>query len=213
MKKFIVLLVVLGLVSVANAAVVDVLITSLDGLAITPTKEITILPSQMVDFQITFFNVDNTRLLFGLNSFINISGPGALNYEAFVPWTRVWDDELGDWVYTNVDISNSFDPTLHVLDTASNPDYILEGAKTWGIPGNNTERMAVKDLQIHCDAMGDVHVWLTNRGTGTLVIDSTLHQPQTDWSYGSGIIIHQMPEPATLMLLGLGSLFLIRRKR
>jgi hypothetical protein len=57
MKKLLVLLVVLGLVSVSNAAVIDVLITSVDGEALTtPTKEITLTnPSSVIDFQITFF--------------------------------------------------------------------------------------------------------------------------------------------------------------
>ncbi len=52
-------------------------------------------------------------------------------------------------------------------------------------------------IKIHCEDLGDVTITLTD-DTGTMVLDSQ--------------IIHQIPEPITFALLGLGGLFLRRRK-
>jgi len=65
--------------------------------------------------------------------------------------------------------------------------------------GNPTHFQGIGVLdakEFHCDAMGDVVIDLLNDGME--IIDS--------------IVIHQIPEPATIALLGLGGLLLKRRK-
>jgi hypothetical protein len=220
MKKLIVLLIVLTMVNVASAGVIDLLITSRNGVTLTtPVKEIGLggpgdLPltaSETIDFQITW-NGPATQYLFGIDSFINVSGNGALDYSHFVYAT--YDEETESW--TNVDIAASYDPLLHVINTVSNPDYIVEGAKLWGLIGNNTNKMVVKNLYVHCEGPGNVMLTLTDHSTGSMVIDSVTHlQIVGGYTYGTGITIHQtpIPEPITLTLLGLGSLFLARRKK
>jgi hypothetical protein len=209
MKKLIVLLIVLTMVNVVSAGVIDILITSKNGDSITPTKEITLDPTDTIDFQITF-NAPATERLFAIDSYINVSGNGTLDYSHFLYAT--YDEGSETW--TNVDIHGSFDPLFHVLNTVSDPDYIVEAAKTWGVLGTGAEIWVVKDLYLHCDGNGDVKIWLTNHMTGSVVINATTHA-LVPWNYGLGVTIHQppIPEPMTLMLLGLGSLFLARRKK
>ena len=59
------------------------------------------------------------------------------------------------------------------------------------------------EILFHCEGVADVTVYLYN-------IEST-------WSIADGLIdsvvIHQVPEPMTIALLGLGSLFLLRRRK
>jgi hypothetical protein len=209
MKKLLVLLVVLGLVSVANAGVIDVSITSINGAAITPwVHEVTINPSDTIDFRIVF-NAPNTEFLFGINSFFDITGPGTLDWSHFVLAT--FDPETEVW--TNVDLKATYDRLLHVQGTEGGKQYILDGAADKGSAGTGTgtENWIVKNIYLHCDEIGTVTVKLSNRGNGSIVTDT--NRTIVPWNYGPGIIIHQIPEPMTLMLLGLGSLFLIRRKK
>ena len=64
-----------------------------------------------------------------------------------------------------------------------------------GIPANTA---LIGDIAFHCEGPGDVIVQLwTTDFSGATLVDS--------------IIIHQVPEPVTMALLGLGGLFLRRR--
>jgi hypothetical protein len=204
MKKVIVLFMVLGLVSVANAGVVDVLITSLNGEAITPTKEITISASDVIDFQITF-TAPTTEWLFAIGAVMNVTGPASLDFSNFVYAT--YDPDAEAW--TNVDIHAQFDPDFHSLGT----NYIVEAAKAKGVKGTAAEIWTVRNLGLHCDGYGDVTLFLTNyAGSPTIVIDTSYNE--VPYTFGAGVVIHQLiPEPMTLTLLGLGSLFLARRKK
>jgi hypothetical protein len=204
MKKLLVLLVVLGLVGVANAGVIDLTITSLNGTTVANTKSITANPSDTIDFRI-MFNAPATEYLFAINSYLMVSGPGTIDFSHMVVATYDADND----VWTNVDISGSFDRQLHVSGVENGNAYIVEAALDKGVLGNATEKWSVKNLYLHVDGSGPITVTLANRGTGSVVINSAY--AQIPWQYGAGITI--VPEPMTLMLLGLGSLFLVRRKK
>jgi len=206
MKKLMILFIVLGLVSVANAGVIDITITSLNGQTIDPVKEITIMPTDVIDFQIVF-NAPNTEYLFGLSATITVSGPGSLDYSIFEP--RTWDEDNEMWVI-GPDVTTGYDPELH----AQIGDSLVEGASAKGKRGTGAEVWIVKDLLLHCDRAGTVLLYLTDYlpGGGSKVVDTNL--VEVPWNYGPGVVIHQIiPEPMTLTLLGLGSLFLARRKK
>ena len=63
-------------------------------------------------------------------------------------------------------------------------------------PGNLNGIGILGDWEFHCDAPGDVVITYTDSATGLM----------------DTLIIHQIPEPVTMALLGLGGLFLRRRK-
>ena len=69
-------------------------------------------------------------------------------------------------------------------------------ALTDGVPLNFNLIGVLDAKELHCEELGDVHVTLFN--AGMVPIDT--------------ITIHQIPEPITMALLGLGGLFLRRRK-
>ena len=77
---------------------------------------------------------------------------------------------------------------------------VFYGYDLWSFAaGVSTDVYPIGELagfEFHCDGEGDVQIDLMDEGLG--VLDS--------------IIIHQIPEPMTMALLGLGGLFLRRRR-
>lgn len=195
MKKLLVLLVVLGLVSSANAGVIDIVITSLDGVAINPVHEITITPSQTVDLQLVWTGPTNLYL-FSLTTFINKSGPGA-----------------GTLDLTQRVRNSNYDAALGKIGTSGGQQWIVEAASFYGAPGTNAPVTIVSNILLHCDGEGDVILTLSNyaAGGGSMEVNESFDVFTP--GLGNGVIIHQVPEPMTLMLLGLGSLFLVKRKK
>lgn len=100
-----------------------------------------------------------------------------------------------------------------VMDLTTDPDFrsFVEGAgyvNPFGIAYSELvhvsgEPMAIPDgtmidgIKFHCEGEGDVIVSLLDGADGRLL---------------DQVIIHQIPEPITLALLGVGGLFLRRRK-
>ena len=58
----------------------------------------------------------------------------------------------------------------------------------------------VDPIDFHCEALGDATITLLSSPAGNI------------WTLEDTLIIHQIPEPMTMALLGLGGLFLRRRK-
>ena len=73
----------------------------------------------------------------------------------------------------------------HAFGLAMSSPVTIAGVGTWW------------DIVFHCDGTGDVTIELHDN-TGANLIDSA--------------VVHQVPEPMTIALLGLGGLFLRRRK-
>ena len=162
MKKLMILMLVLGLASVTNAA----LVLSLNGS--TDVDEITIQTT-------TNFTIDVYAPSDGVDMFwIGVKGPASYSgygtLYAPSPDTMALDDGTYGAGYIRAYLTT---PTIT------------------GVIG------VWWDLELHCDATGDVTINLYNGG-GSSIIDVAT--------------IHQIPEPMTIALLGLGGLFLRRRK-
>ena len=219
MKKLLVLFVVLGFISTANAGIIDLQIRGLNGQALTtPVKEITINQSDAIDFAITFTGpVNPCEYLLGLSVTLNVSGPGTLDWSHYVP--RIWVAEEEMWA-NGPDLASAYDASLHWRgNTGTNPNIteqgnsILEVLRTLGQKSNGEEQWIARNIWLQCNGKGTVNITMTNfteYGTRTVVIDEALNE--VAHSFGNGIIIHSVPEPGTLLLLGLGGLFLRRKK-
>ena len=162
MKKLMILVLVFGLASVTNAA----LVLSVDGN--TDVTEITIAPSDEI-------TIDVYSPLAGVDQFwVNVKGPASLAGTGTV--------------YAAA-------PSTMVADNGTYGPSWIHGYMTTPV---TTAAVGVWwDEVLHCDGEGDVIVDLYD-STGMTIIDS--------------ILIHQIPEPITIALLGLGGLFLRRRK-
>jgi hypothetical protein len=96
-------------------------------------------------------------------------------------------------------------------------DWTIEGPVTPAPPGisqivamdlyGTHQGLVVYKIMFHCDGTGDVLVQITDIGTNN--VDGR-DVPVEEM--GSIIIVQSIPEPTTVMLLGLGSLFLMRRR-
>jgi hypothetical protein len=197
MKKLLVLFVVLGLATVATAGVVDIKITSLNGVAIAPVSEITIKPSDIVDLTITYDSTTNL-FLFGLSAFVNVD-----------------KQNLGELSLASVVRNAAMDGTLEAKGEIGGQQWIVEAASMAGVPAvTGQSQPVVTNLLLHCLGEGVVKIWLSDYapGGGSLEVTSDFGTTVIP-TYGAGVTIAQIPEPMTLMLLGLGSLFLARRKK
>jgi hypothetical protein len=207
MKKLIVLLFVLALVNVANAGYVDLQISSVGPsetgtLPIPPVSQITIDPSMWVDVDVVYYpQGDNT--IWSLSKEMVITGPaeasigGAVSTPGaplLITWKPTWNPDL-----SQITILLNGNP---LLDTVAND------------LGSVAPGVVLDHFLIHCTGPQDVTVALvenpSTKAGGSYELD--VDQNPQPLAGGNGIVIHQ-PEPMTLTLLGLGSLFLARRKK
>ena len=172
MKKLLVLMLVLGLTSVAGAVLTDISI-SVNG-EIT-ASEIWISPSDTVVIDI-HSAVANEMGLAYIN--FNLAGAGTLYTLSGARVTDNAGDQGGYVGPYDYDVYREFE--LTVADTGG---IIVAGT--------------MFEVDLHCEGLGDVFVEL-QEGVGYTVVDT--------------LTIHQIPEPMTVALLGLGGLFLRRRK-
>lgn len=83
------------------------------------------------------------------------------------------------------------------VTTSYDPDWLHFGTNLYD-PENPPGPGKWFEVDFHCTLEGDVYIYLTD-GTGYVIEDA--------------ILVHQVPEPMAIMLLGLGGLFLRRRKK
>jgi len=172
MKKLLVVMMVLGLVGSAQAAIS----LSLDGQDAPPEITITV----------------STTIIIDVTSDDAMSWGGYLEY---IPR----DSQGAEWVgQMTIKPAAGKDATARIY-----PGY----ATTWqlsaaALPGNTPPVSPGSQFEIgfHCLAPGDVTITLWGDAWDTA-------GPPIDT-----LVIHQIPEPVTIGLLGLGGLFLRRRK-
>lgn len=184
MKKLLVVLTVLAMATVANAALTAKI--SVDGVVDPPDTQINLLPSQEVVIDIHAWNDVSVS-----GSVLLMQGPGALSKGADF-W--VWEQSkfsLPSDLYN--DYKELFEG-MGYTDITQIADFdIMDITDPFTVPNGKV----LDGLVFHCEAIGDVTLTLFDADLG--VLDTQ--------------VIHQIiPEPMTLALLGLGGLFLRRRK-
>ncbi len=168
MKKLLVLLMVLGVVSTANAA----LLLCVDYVIDPPDTAVTLIPSEHATISV----YSDAQTQANTEVWLTVIGPGELDitngtvYGEPSYWERLVDVDF-----------NLFFIDLYL---EMEPPPIPEG-------------MVVDLLDFHCTGPEDV----------ILLLGSTPGGSQFDTQ-----VIHQVPEPMTIVLLGLGGLFLRRRR-
>lgn len=200
MKKLLVLFVVLAMTQVASAAMLELWIVSLNGLPIDPVKDITIEPSDVINIDIILTGAVEDGALFSLDVDITAAGLATLDVTALTPGDAAWSP----FYSTEVPVAGGYQ-IIRLNDTAP---------KT--VDPTSGQMIALDHILLHCDGEPDV-VTMTlaeNGGAGgTMLVDpitwANIGQP----SFGPGLTITQVPEPMTIALLGLGGLFLLRRRK
>ncbi len=200
MKKLLVLLVMLGLCNVALATLAIQPVAS--G---TTDTEIWVQPSDI-------FYID----LVWINDEPGYGPPGELSAADIEVWI------VGPASIVDVD-TLTFNPDYMGAAGVFNGTYAIAGGiglsvTSWSA-GADPGEVIIDHIGIHCDDLGDVTIW-------TSVSGAVQGMSIVDWAYpldpgagGPGVdptytmIVHQIPEPMTIALLGLGGLFLLRRRK
>ncbi len=227
MKKVLVLLLVIGIASMASADVVDIQISSLGGVQeitdpwavvtdpITATDSITIDPSQWVNLDIIYTDDGAGFGLISLAVDIIVTGPATLYKGELGPAgsNTLLTFPAGAWDLINapplqppISFIGPYDDGTYA--TAADIDLSMS-AGLMGVVG--VPVVALDHLLLHCDGPGLVTVTVVDNPNS--YAGGTFNMAMGTPGFGPGVtIIQNIPEPMTIALLGLGGLFLRRRK-
>jgi hypothetical protein len=96
-----------------------------------------------------------------------------------------------------------FEPSSLVVEGVTCHGIEVIAGMTFGL----VEGKLVDYILFECLGEGDILIQLTDAGTNNIIGIGDIPQDMM-----GSIIIHQVPEPTTLALLGVGGLFLLRRR-
>ena len=181
-KKLLFMLAVLAMASVANATI----LISVDGVVDPPDTEIELYPSDWVTIDL-WGDGTTPGGMFLLT--LDCQGPGSFDISGAVVLYAGSKNVAPTWL-DDAGLAGSLgaqNPMVYFELT----DPVVPPAEPEPLEGT-----LIDDILFHCDAEGEVII---------TVYDGALTVLDTQ-------IIHQVPEPMTIALLGLGGLFLRRRK-
>jgi hypothetical protein len=198
MKKLLVVLLVLAMATAANAAITG-LVISVNGQIDPPETSISMFPSDyaVIDVHGTDGTAMNPQL------FLLVVGPGKIAGGVILYGVGglkgYYDEEakLAEWEMTHEEAVAFMADPENGWGVPGVTDFSYMSIVTTSTPPEPTIGKLVDEIMFHCVGPGDVTLMLFDADTLT-VVDTQ--------------VIHQIPEPATMLLLGLGSLLLRRRK-
>jgi hypothetical protein len=206
MKKLLALLLVLGIASMAQAGFV----ISVNGIIDPPETEIVLRPSETAIIDI--HGLDQDPHPSTLAFFLLLKGPGHINGSSFIPNPAPAPGGYFDPGYGQEgDLGGYQDAEAFAADVGlSVPDLLAAFGGVQDMSFGNVASsspappplvgLLVDGIEFHCADEGEVILELWTAGTaGPEVLLDTQ-------------VIHQIPEPITLTLLGLGGLLLRRRR-
>ncbi len=195
MKRLAAAFIFMAIVNVANAGIVDLQISSINGQPINPTNEITFFPSDVIGVDVVY--IPDPGMTIGSISKEMVISPssGMTASISTITWAPGWDMDL-----SRVTILPNGDP---LIDTVANNF------------GSVAPGIVLDHFLLHCENIfGAATVTLVENpntnGMESFELDAALNLHHLGEGYGILLI---NPEPMTLTLLGLGSLFLARRKK
>lgn len=211
MKKLLAMCLVLSMATLANAAVLETVTYDVgqSGGRDGRTLETALIPSDVIGVAILVgtnpypgYPAYDGYLVSGVDIDLHAVGPGSLS---------VGIDKLG-----NPMVSTDLDSIVVDLPVAGDLPR-MQGISLGGIGAGSS----IADLiTFHCDGIGVVILDLTLLGlTEYSPYQTPLGLPYPgDWMAATendlgDLVIYQIPEPITMVLLGLGSLGMLRRRR
>jgi hypothetical protein len=202
MKKLLVLMLVLGISSVASAGVIDLEIVSLNGEIIPATDYIEIAESDWVNIDIMYDTAMEGQYLSQLSVEVTVGGLGTLDMTALTYPPGVWD------------MDTQFSPGI--TEVVPGKQYLVQYSE--GMAGSGAyPGIAIDHLLLHCDQGEPENIVTLTLADVLLGSVGSMENPfgivGMGLTIGPGVTILNVPEPMTLALLGLGGLFLIRRRK
>ena len=185
MKNVLIVFTVLAMASVANAG----FMISVNGVINPPASQINLKPSETAVIDI---HGANNIIGDAATLWLSLQGPGLINGNET---TNRWANS------TSANLSPAdLAAVIPILGDMGYPGVrdivsmdILDTAEPFTAPNG----LLIDAIKLHCEGFGEVVLTLFNAA---------------DLSQVGQVVIHQIPEPITLSLLGLGGLFLRRRK-